>query len=319
MKIFGIKSVSSFCYCRKKSWIEYYIHWAQLLSSNQNVELQNTHIVFFKSPCDVMHFALSAQSSLGLEPVFWHSDATSVPYGLVLIDLSPRTDDRLRFFTNTRSIPSKFNIPDQLKQSKFLDKENTKKITILSKCSNLFPTKAKAFSFSLVQKSLSVSVQVHSKSFQRKPAMHKRNHVTVFRNEVCLLFLERITWKQKGTFWFSEKGLQHKKFINLPSKTISLDMEQLVRDSASVYNNKCLKTQKLTKQELPKHQAEQTSTYQIDSLKEEINKKTVFHCKFSSRQNFVFSSYQPLKVVDFNNGWCGNWSFTVTLCSIAPS
>ena len=59
---------------------------------------------------------LSTQLGLGSELVEWHRDATSVPFGHLLIDLSPRTDDRLRYCTNTGSIPSKFYIPDQLKQ-----------------------------------------------------------------------------------------------------------------------------------------------------------------------------------------------------------
>ena len=64
----------------------------------RDVELQNTHIVLFKSPRDVMQVTtLSTQSGLGSELVDWYRDATSVPFGHLLIDLSPRTDDRLRF------------------------------------------------------------------------------------------------------------------------------------------------------------------------------------------------------------------------------
>ena len=50
-------------------------------------------------------------------------------------------------------------------------------------------------------------------------------------------------------------------------------MDQLVLVPASVYN-KCLITQSVTKQELPKYQSSQNPTYQIDSLKKEINKKS---------------------------------------------
>ena len=49
-------------------------------------------------------------------------------------------------------------------------------------------------------------------------------------------------------------------------------MEQLVLAPASVYK-KCLITQSVTKQEHPKYQPSQNPTYQIDSLKKEINKK----------------------------------------------
>ena len=49
-------------------------------------------------------------------------------------------------------------------------------------------------------------------------------------------------------------------------------MEQLVLVPAPVYN-KSVTTQSVTKQELPNYKAEQPPTYQIDSLKRDINKK----------------------------------------------
>ena len=68
----------------------------------RDVELQNTHIVLFKSPRDVMQVTtLTTQLGLGSELVDWYRDATSIPFGHLLIDLSPRTDDRLRYCTNT--------------------------------------------------------------------------------------------------------------------------------------------------------------------------------------------------------------------------
>ena len=67
------------------------------------VELQNTNIVLFKSPRDVMQVtSLSTQLGLGSELVDWYRDATSAPFGYLLIDLSPRTDDRLRYCTKHR-------------------------------------------------------------------------------------------------------------------------------------------------------------------------------------------------------------------------
>ena len=71
-----------------------------------DVELLNTHIVHFKSPRDVMQVStLSALLRLGTELAEWHRDAMSVAFGHSLIDLSPRTDDRLRYWTNMGSIP----------------------------------------------------------------------------------------------------------------------------------------------------------------------------------------------------------------------
>ena len=49
-------------------------------------------------------------------------------------------------------------------------------------------------------------------------------------------------------------------------------MDQFFLVPASVYN-KNLITQSVTKQELPKYQPSQNPTYQVDSLKKEINKK----------------------------------------------
>ena len=61
----------------------------------RDAELQNTHIVRFKSSRDVMQVTtLSTQLGLGSQLVDWYRDATSVPFGHLLIDLSPRTDDR---------------------------------------------------------------------------------------------------------------------------------------------------------------------------------------------------------------------------------
>ena len=49
-------------------------------------------------------------------------------------------------------------------------------------------------------------------------------------------------------------------------------MEQFVLVPASVYN-KSVTTHRVKKQELPKYKAEQPPTYQIDSLKRDINKE----------------------------------------------
>ena len=50
-------------------------------------------------------------------------------------------------------------------------------------------------------------------------------------------------------------------------------MDQFVLVPASGYN-KSLVTQSVTKQELPKYQPSKNPTYQIDSIKKEINKKS---------------------------------------------
>ena len=95
----------------------------------RDLQLQNTHIVLFKSPHDVMQVStFSAQFGLALELMDWYRDATGVPYGHLLIDLSLRTNDRLCYCTNTGSTPSKFFMPDRLKKSKFLNDEHKKSL-----------------------------------------------------------------------------------------------------------------------------------------------------------------------------------------------
>ena len=54
----------------------------------RDVELQNTHIVLFKSPRDVIQVTTrSTQLGLGSELYDWYRDAKFVPFGHLLIDL----------------------------------------------------------------------------------------------------------------------------------------------------------------------------------------------------------------------------------------
>ena len=87
---------------------------------------------------------LSTQLGLGSELVDWYRVETSVPFGHLLIDLSPRTDHRLCYCTNTGSILSKFYIPDRLQRSKSLENEHTKSLYSPS-VPNIFPEMQKSF------------------------------------------------------------------------------------------------------------------------------------------------------------------------------
>ena len=111
----------------------------------RDVKLQNTHIVLSKSPRDPHQIAtLSVQLGLGSALVEWYQDATSVPFGHLLIDLSPRTDDCLRYCTNSGNNLSKFYVPDTLKRLKYLDNKHTKSLyspsipTLLPRMQNSF-------------------------------------------------------------------------------------------------------------------------------------------------------------------------------------
>ena len=116
---------------------------------------------------------LSARLGLGSEPVDWYRDATSVPHGHLLIDLLPRTHDRLRYCTNTRSIPSKFIFSGRQKQSEDLDDEHTKSLD----CPGLpiiFPQMQESSPSDLPKRVYPVSLRMHDKSARRKPANHKK-------------------------------------------------------------------------------------------------------------------------------------------------
>ena len=71
---------------------------------------------------------LGAQLSLVLDLVDWYRGATSVPFGHLLIDLSPRTDDRLRSCTKSGSLQSKFYISERLEHLRSLDDKHTKSL-----------------------------------------------------------------------------------------------------------------------------------------------------------------------------------------------
>ena len=140
----------------------------------RDVELQNTYIVLFKSPRDVMQVTtLSRQLGLGSELVDWYRDATSVPIGHLFIDLSPRTDDRIRYCTNSGSVPSKFYLPERLKHLRTLDDEHTKSLYSPS-VPIAFPQMQKPLSSVLPKRVYPVSMRMHSKSTQRKLASQQK-------------------------------------------------------------------------------------------------------------------------------------------------
>ena len=100
-------------------------------------------------------------------------------YGPSLIDLSPRRDDRLRYCTNTGSIPSKFYIPDRLKHGKLLDDEHPKSLYSPS-VPIIFPQLQKSFPSVLPKNVYPVSLRIHNKSAQRNLQSIKRHHVLNF-------------------------------------------------------------------------------------------------------------------------------------------
>ena len=71
---------------------------------------------------------LSTQLGLGSKLGHWYRDATSVPFGHLLVDLSPRTHDRFCHCTKSGSVPSNFFIPERLKHLRTLDNEHAKSL-----------------------------------------------------------------------------------------------------------------------------------------------------------------------------------------------
>ena len=76
-------------------------------SIGRDAELQLTHIVLFKSARDVQQIARLGQQ-LGVNLIEWYKDATKYPYGHLMIDLNPKTNDLLRYSTDSSVAPTKF-------------------------------------------------------------------------------------------------------------------------------------------------------------------------------------------------------------------
>ena len=114
----------------------------------RDVDLQNTHIVVFKSPRDVIQeTTVCTQLGLGSDLVDWYRDATYVPYDHLLIDLSPRTQTiNFVILQASEPFPQNFISRTGCNSQKFWTM-NTKNLPTLD-----FPTNAKIFSFNLAQK-----------------------------------------------------------------------------------------------------------------------------------------------------------------------
>ena len=116
---------------------------------------------------------LSIQLGLGSSLVDWYRDATSVPFGHLLVDLSPRTDDRLRYCTNSGKTPSKFYVPESLKHLTTLDDEHTKSL-YSPRVPVIFPQVSKSVSSLVSQRVYPISKRMYSKPTQRKLAKRKK-------------------------------------------------------------------------------------------------------------------------------------------------
>ena len=230
---------------------------------------KHTHCPF-QLPRDVQKVApLSVQLGLGSALVDWYRDATSVPFVHLLIELSPRTDDRLRYCTKSGKIPSRFYVLDNLKHLKYLDDEHTKFLFSPS-FPALFPRMQNSVSKNLSKRNHPISQRVSRQPSARKLVRSKKNsHPKVQRRNSRTVFKKQNLEATKKSTFVAKKCIAQKRFPP-SSLIIYLEMEQFVLVPLSVYNSSNNPTI-ITKQELPKHKSEQTPTYHKYTLKKEIN------------------------------------------------
>ena len=173
----------------------------------RDVELQNTNIVLFKSPRDV-HQVASLSVQLGLRSALadWYRDATSVLFGHFLIDLSPRTDGRLRYCTNSGKNQSKFYVPKKLKHLKYLDDKHIKSLYSPSSATT-FPRKQKKVSENVSQRSHPIYQRVHRQPAARKFVGSGKKSRAKVQSQIRELSLKTKTWKQRKSLLSSPNGL----------------------------------------------------------------------------------------------------------------
>ena len=130
----------------------------------------------------------------------------------------------------------------------------------------------KYFPSVLPRRGYPVSLRMHNKSAQRKPAKLKNTSRGKISKRGLTISSKTYNLEAKKRHSGVQKRLTSLKLVLLQSLTICLDMEQFVFVPASVYNKKLISLS-VTKQELAKYQPSQNPTYQTDSLKKELNKK----------------------------------------------
>jgi hypothetical protein len=72
----------------------------------RDIELQLTHVILFKNPRDVQQIRYLARQLGESELESWYQSAVSKIFGFLLIDLSPKTNDHLRYCSGFN--PTKF-------------------------------------------------------------------------------------------------------------------------------------------------------------------------------------------------------------------
>ena len=132
----------------------------------------------------------------------------------------------------------------------------------------------------------------------------KRHHLTKFESESRLFSPERITLKQRRDVLASEERLQLKKVI---TPTV---LDLLTLHSAVCFRS-CFCIQEEFEYPVLQNGSSKVPTYTkshvpISFAKKGNKRKVVCQSRLLSRQIFVLSSYQALKIGDFKIGWCKN-------------
>ena len=179
----------------------------------RDVELQNTHIVLFKSPRDVLQInTLSQQLRLGSQL----KDATSVPSGHLLLDLTPKIVDSLSFCFNSVSVPTKCYLPARI-EAKFMNYEYT--IRLYSpNISKFFPKVPKTIRSQLSKRFHSVSEQVFSKPIKRRASRSSEGRrIKISKRNFKKTKQKRTPLHKRNVILSSSKGLQLISIITLLS------------------------------------------------------------------------------------------------------
>ena len=153
---------------------------------------------------------LSVQLGLGSTLVDWYRDARSTPFGQLLIDLSPLTDDCLRYCTNSGNIPSKFYVPDNLKHLKYLDDEHTKSLHSPS-LPTLFLPMQNSVSKNLSKRFCPISQTVHRQPAARKLVRSKKkSSLEVQRQNSRTIFKKNNSEATKKSTFVAKTIIAHK-------------------------------------------------------------------------------------------------------------
>ena len=163
-----------------------------------------------------------------------------------------------------------------------------------------------------------VSIRMHSKPTQRKLASYKKTS----RGEVSRRSLATIA-KNNNLETKKKRSVVRKRLqliaVITPAIINHLFSYGAVCSCPSFVYNKSVTTQSVAKQELSKYKAEQPPTYQIHSLKRDINKKlfgkadTIIDKILSCSRNKLSNSQNK------NFGWCWYWSVDLRLYSTFAS